>query len=355
MLHLSLKVSVSKNMNKKLILITILGTSLAFGLTAGCGTDSKVQTENINPPSPSYEPEKINLDKCNRDVVIRKAGAYSLSGNLNNHSVIVDTLTGTTTLILKNACVANDNSAAIIGASGDKLIINTKENTINTLFSGCQDKERNGAVFSRIPLTFKGGGSLNITGRYQQGISAVNQEIVFEEGNYSIASPGDGICTEGEISKDLVFNGGTFYIKSFDNGIDSNGKAEFNGADIYVTGSEDGDAGIDTEDGYNVNSGRIISLGSNIEIADEDSRQYTMCFILDSVYEAESKVVLKDSKGKDIIAFEADERFKTLVLSDKELTEDLYSLYINGSAVSIGGHSEFEITQSVNVYGSLKK
>lgn len=80
-----------------------------------------------------------------------------------------------------------------------------------------------------------------------------------------------------------------------------------------------------------------------------------MCFIFDSVYEAESKVVLKDSKGKEIIAFEADERFKTLVLSDKELTEDLYSLYINGSAVSIGGHSEFEITQSVNVYGSLKK
>ena len=345
----------SKRMTKKVILLTVLGTGLAFGLTAGCGTGSNIQTRNINPPSPSYEPGLINLDSCNRDVVIRRAGAYSLSGALNNHSVIVDTVTGTTTLILKNARIVNDNSAAVIGTSGDKLIINSKENTVNTIFSGNKEQEYDGAVFSRVPLTFKGGGSLSVTGQYRQGICAVNQDIIFQEGNYNIVSLGDGVCTEGERSKDLIFNGGTIYIKSFDNGIDSNGKAEFNGADIYVTGSENGDAGIDTEDGYTVNGGRIISLGSNIEIAGEDSRQYTMCFVFDAYYEAGSKVVLNDSKGNEIIAFEADERFKNLVLSDKELTEDTYTLYINGSAVSVGGHSEFEITQSVNVYGSVKQ
>ena len=355
-------------MNKKHIYFLILGVGLCTGIIAGCGTSGKPYVNPTASPTadPTQEPtadptedptqvsSDINLSEYNEDVTIDTAGTYNITGTLKGHALIVDTTTGTTTLNLKGITIANDSSAAIIGASGDGLIINLEDGTTNNISDGGSDEDHDGAIYGDVPLTFTGTGTLNVTGNYQEGICTTDQNITFENGVYNVSSADDGINAGGDNGGTLAFNGGEFHIQASGDGIDSNGSAEFNGADVYVIGSSaGGNAGIDCDNGYTINAGQIIAFGTDmLETPQTSSKQYTMCFNLSTSYASGSTVVLKDSDGNEIISAEADDSFKTLILSDESLTKGTYKLYINNSAVSLDGSSDFEITQTVNTYGS---
>ena len=93
--------------------------------------------------------------------------------------------------------------------------------------------------------------------------------------------------------------------------------------------SKGGDAGIDTNNAFEVNSGNLIALGSDmIQNPDKTSKQNYISFTFEKLYGKDSKVVLKKG-NKTIIEFNANENFKTLILSNSKITKGTYDLYVN--------------------------
>lgn len=94
--------------------------------------------------------------------------------------------------------------------------------------------------------------------------------------------------------------------------------------------STGGDAGIDTDDGFEINGGTVIALGSDmLEKPEESSKQKSVCFELNSRIEEGTKITLKNEEDEEMISFEAKENFRTLIISNSKLLNGTYYLYQN--------------------------
>ena len=63
---------------------------------------------------------------------------------------------------------------------------------------------------------------------------------------------------------------------------------------------------------------------------DKSSKQKYVSFTLNSKINKDSTISLKDSKDNEIISFTADEDFKTLMISNSDLTTGTYYIYVDG-------------------------
>lgn len=63
---------------------------------------------------------------------------------------------------------------------------------------------------------------------------------------------------------------------------------------------------------------------------DKSSKQKYVSFTLNSKINKDSTISLKDSKDNEIISFTDDEDFKTLIISDSDLTTGTYYIYVDG-------------------------
>ncbi len=142
-----------KSFHKKLIAV-LVALTMALVLAA-CGsktTSSDAQgsqtvqtevTEESKPTStntdlftdrdldPSYdEATTIDLSKeSSSKVTISKAGTYVLTGTYNGQVVVKVGDEDKVQLVLDNVTIANNNSAAIYVASGDKVFVTLKDGT----------------------------------------------------------------------------------------------------------------------------------------------------------------------------------------------------------------------------------
>lgn len=313
----------------------------------------------------------IDLNNQSTDVTLTKGGSYTISGEFN-HSIIVDAGNEEVELILNNVTIENENTATIIGLSAKKITINLAENSKNSLTDG-GNSAYDGCIFSNAELVFTGTGELIVNGRQNEGegIATETQNITFNSGSYTIISNDDGINAGGD-GATITINGGTFYIDASGDGIDSNKDAIINDGTIFVIGSDiGGDAGIDTEEGFTINGGTVVALGSDmIEIPLSSSKQNSLAFTLDKAISKDTIVTLMKGE-KEIISFQANKSFKTIITSDKKLENGTYSLYTNGShtgilvygiyqngqytkgeKVSVNNSDTFNISKIINSFGN---
>ena len=102
-----------------------------------------------------------------------------------------------------------------------------------------------------------------------------------------------------------------------------------------------GDAGIDTDDGFEINGGTVIALGSDmLEKPEKTSKQKSVCFTLNSRISKGSKISLKNELDEEVISFEAKEDCKTLIISNSKLTSGTYYLYENGEKTNYTAQPE---------------
>ena len=117
---------------------------------------------------PSYdEATTIDLSKeSSSKVTISKAGTYVLTGTYNGQVVVKVGDEDKVQLVLDNVTIANNNSAAIYVASGDKVFVTLKDGTTNRISSSATfssaDAETgdniDAAIWSKATLTFNGDG-----------------------------------------------------------------------------------------------------------------------------------------------------------------------------------------------------
>ena len=156
---------------------------------------------------------------------VKKAGIYTITGTMSDGQIRVDIpKTEKATLLLNNFTGSCSDSAVIYVMSADEVYIDLEKDSVNTLtdsnsyaFDNPADTKPNACIYSSDDLTIKGGGTLNVTGNYNNGIGCKN-DIDIKNGVVNVTALNNAIKGNDSITVrgDAVVNvlGGEDALKS---------------------------------------------------------------------------------------------------------------------------------------------
>jgi hypothetical protein len=245
----------------------------------------------------TYSGDGISVDGS--IVTITEGGKYRIKGTLEDGMIMVDT-TKSVELQLVNVNITNSNGPAIYIANASKadIVLSGKASSLadgSVSIYDTEDTKVEGALVSYAPLSIYGG-TLNVTGNYDQGIISYSELAINESTVKVISNETDGIHAKGDVS----ITNSNIEIDAASDGIDSKGeiyvlksrlniKAKKHG----VTSNEDikiydvQEFILNTErDGFNT-GGNVLILDSRIYIeANEEG------------FDIDGDVELKDSADR---------------------------------------------------------
>ena len=204
-------------------------------------------------------------------------------------------------------------------------------------------------------------GSINISQSYE-GIEGLSIDIT--GGNISLVASDDGInaaggndssgfggrggdgfaATEGAY---INISGGTVYINASGDGIDSNGSLTVTGGETYVSGpTSGGDSALDYNGDAAINGGIFIATGSSGMAQNfGSSSEQGVIMVTTGSGSTGSTITLTDSSGNELLSWQADKEFTSVIVSCPEITEgSTYTLTVDDNTT--------EITMDSLVYGS---
>ena len=275
--------------------------------------------------------KKINLNNYDTNVTITEGGEYTLSGSFK-YSVLVET-NEKVILNLNKVTIEASETAAIANINKNELVINLLDGTNNTLKDGGSG-DYDGCLYSNGPLTIQGNGTLNVYGNQEEGegIATTDNDITINGGIINVESADDGVNAGGDNGGVITINDGTLFVKASGDGIDSNGNIVINGGLVYAIGSSiGGDAGIDADNGTAINGGTVIALGSDMLEPPTSSKQKYIALTLNNKIESGELITLLNNKDEVVVSFEAQENFKTIIISTNTLESGDYTLYYGGN------------------------
>ena len=131
---------------------------------------------------------------------ITAAGTYSISGALADGQIIVNTTDKAPVKLILNGASLNSSSSApiyVMKAEETAIILaggsrNTVSDGKSYVFADPAEEEPNAAIFSKSDLTIYGGGSLTVTGNYNDGIAS-KDGLVIAGGTLAVTAADDGI------------------------------------------------------------------------------------------------------------------------------------------------------------------
>lgn len=256
-------------MNKKRIYVLV---SILIVIVIGCifiFSDKKEEIDSVSSIDSSVDldngEEKIDwdsLDNSNieldgKSINITAGGVYTISGSINNGSIIVDT-SSDVKLVFNNVDIVNDSGPAIIVEEANNVIIDLAEGSVNTLEDGYNydNQEYDGCIFSRDDLILEGNGTLKVISKYEDGIVS-NDDLKINGGTYIIDSNDDGI--RGKDSVYIV--DGNFTINSKVDGIKSTNDIDsskgYVNIDTGIFNIVSGEDGIQAETKLIINNGEF--------------------------------------------------------------------------------------------------
>ena len=183
-------------------------------------------------------------------VTITKAGTYKFSGTFTGQIIVNAGDSDKVQLVLDNASITKEGSAALYIINADKVFITTVKGTENTIssmgeFASSDDATNvDGAIFSKSDITFNGSGTLNVKCESKHGIVTKD---------------------------DLKITGGTYNITSASQGLSGKDSVRIAGGNITVTSGTDGihsENTDDTEKGYVYISGGTLNITSGKDCID---------------------------------------------------------------------------------------
>lgn len=171
-----------KKLSKRIGLICVIAS--VFFLTA-CESEavpSKIVSENASGftyelskndiRTSCQEPVEINLSEVEESLVLKDAGEYLISGELNG-SIIIDVEDQNVHLFFDGINIKSKRGPAFIVQSAGKVFITVVEGTENTLSDSPnydREKEENACIYSLCDLTINGSGKLLVSGLYKDAI-----------------------------------------------------------------------------------------------------------------------------------------------------------------------------------------
>ena len=243
--------------------------------------------------SGSYDESNVTSIKLGKKKVVKitEEGTYVVSGTLKDGQILVDAPEDAKVqIVLDGAEITNDDSAAILVKSANKVFVTTAEGSNNALtvsgkFTDSADLSGVDAViYSKTDLTVNGEGSLKLKSAHGHGIVSkddlvlasldltvkakkkavdANDSIRVASGTYKLTAGTDGIHAEDEdkgtgfvyvadgqirikagddgihANTDLILDGGNLNIKKCEEGLEGN-TVTINDGSVQLTASDDG-------------------------------------------------------------------------------------------------------------------
>lgn len=189
-------------------------------------------------------------------ITITEEGTYILSGSLTNGQIVVEAENAKVQLVLDNADISCETSAAIYVKAADKVFITTTEGSTNTVctsgeFEAIDDNNIDAAIFSKSDLTLNGAGSLEVTCPNGHGILS-KDDLVITSGEYVVDAGKHALS-----GKDSVrIAGGTFDLTAGKDGIHSENTDEGEKGFVYI---ENGSFTI-TSDGDGIDASYVVEI-----------------------------------------------------------------------------------------------
>lgn len=204
-------------------------------------------------------------------------------------------------------------------------------------------------------------GKIDITQSYE-GIEGLSIDII--GGNIALVASDDGLnsaggndssgfggrggdiftATEGAYIK---ISGGNLHVNASGDGIDSNGDLTVTGGETYVSGPTDSGNGTLDYSGEAVISGGIFVAAGSAGMAQNFGSSSTQGVIMVTVNSgsAGSTITLSDSSGGQLISWQADKEYSSVIVSCPEIIQgSTYTLSADGNTT--------QVTMDSLVYGS---
>ncbi len=354
-----------------IILISDSGITVN-GEKIGIDTSAEVYLSN-NMDNGGKAEEAINSNIAIENIInINDAGTYEISGTLASGQISVNAnkINGEVRIILNNVDITCEDAPAIFIYSKDvknencKVTIELASGSTNNIVGGklkqsvegWEDQDEilyyvdkgydddrqyyerykyDGAISSDVSLIFEGEGMLNVTSNAKEGIES-KMNITINGGTYYIKSLDDGInaCTDNESV--ITINGGKIIVNVLDeadegDGIDSNGYIYINGGTIYSFAHPGSDNGLDSDLGTYINGGTILATGSMYEEAKTTNNTQIIQMNFSSQVSSGESIVIVDEENNPIVAYKTDRNVSTFVYSSSNLSDEEYSIYTGTS------------------------
>ena len=193
--------------------------------------ESFITTKNLTNINLNTNSNGTNYELKDNKLLIGDSGSFELSNTLEGMVIIDANKDDVIHLILNNATIINENSAAIYIKKANKVYIELKnENYLETKndFIAFDENNIDGVIFSKNPVVFGGEGKLTITSSSHAIV--VKDCLYFDDGNYNLTTKTSAIASN-EIIK---IKDGNYIINSDGNGIQAVNNDELNIGDIYI-------------------------------------------------------------------------------------------------------------------------
>ena len=275
-----------------------------FAEVSNTTTDTTSIESGVGSPNFSDSPE-YTLTLQSGENAITEPGIYTITGNISGyiHVNLIDDKN--IKLILDNVNITSSGTPAIFIENAKNAVIELLGNNIIDTTVG---QEHPGAIFSKDDLLIRGDGTLAVTStedaivgkddleikggtitiscaddaiRGNDSVKISSGDITVEKskegiesevidisgGNLSIIATDDGLNTTDKNGEGnpvaLIISGGTTYVNSGGDGLDSNGSIYIQGGTTYVDGpTNDGNGTIDYDTTMDVTGGTLIAVGS---------------------------------------------------------------------------------------------
>lgn len=152
----------------------------------------------------------------------------------------------------------------------------------------------------------------------------------------------------GDSSLYIRISGGITHVNADGDGFDSNGNIFVTGGEVYIAGPENnGNGALDFAIEAHITGGIFVATGAS-GMAQNFTYAENQGAILVNVQEmANEKVVLKDSKENEVLVFETDKLFNSVLISCPEITDGNSYIVCTGK----NGNAN-EITMEGLIYGN---
>lgn len=192
-------------------------------------------------------------------LTITEAGTYVLSGT-GTGGVVINAADVNVRLTLNGATISSTDGPAIYVENAKNTVINLADGTTNSASdtSNYSNVDIDGAIFSSDDLIFTGGGMLNVTAKFADGISS-SDDLTIHSGTINVTAADDGIR-----GKDSVYIlGGTITVNATGDGIKSTNDTDADTGVLYI---KDGTVTVTSGDDALKGEQRAVIDGGTIKV-----------------------------------------------------------------------------------------
>ena len=201
-------------------------------------------------------------------ITISAAGAYALSGKLDDGQIVVDTGDdpGLVTLFLDNADISNSADSAILVSQAREVTLYTVKDSDNYISSGsgdllaAADENASGAaIFSEDDLTLNGEGDLTISGYINNAVTC-KDDLEVSGGALTLNAANNGLRG----SESVTISGGDISIAAVNDAVKSTSSKKEGKGYVEISGGKltadvKGD-GVSAETVLKISGGELVIL-----------------------------------------------------------------------------------------------